>query len=141
MKNILLALCLGLAMCGCVRLSEQGFDRTRYAADVGRNAMIRLSDYTSFDWTRVHVFAPYTPASVIRDEVGRRVPFPHGSSESHCLLVFMSGDKISAAFEIERSQADFSRLFRKAGYSRDEAVFAIEVRSADQRRFLTHKAG
>lgn len=139
MKSAAILLFAVLVLCSCVRLSDRGFDRAKFAEDAHKDAAIRLADYTSFDWDRVHIFAPYTPADLIRDEVGSRVPFPHSNSEDHCLVVFMSGRRIAAAFEVDRKPADFAQLFRKTGYSREEADFTVEVRASDHWRYLQKK--
>jgi hypothetical protein len=136
MKIAVSLLTAALILCGCTRFSDHGFDRTKLAADADKGAPIRLADYTSFDWDRVHIFAPYTPAEVIKEEVGSSVPFPHGDSEGYCLLVFLSQGKIAAAFEAERKPADFAELFRKGGYSREDASFIIATRASDGWRSL-----
>ncbi len=137
MKIAPLILMTALIVCGCARHSDQEFDRTRLAADAATGSAIRLSDYTPFDWDRVHIFAPYTPATTIRNEVGSRVPFPRRHSEGHCLLVFLSRGRVAAALEEERKAADFAQLFRQGGYSPEEAVFVSEVRGTDHWRYLT----
>jgi hypothetical protein len=67
------------------------------------------------------------------------VPFPSVDSEGSCLLVFLSRGKIAAAFEVVRSAADFAELFHKGGYSREQAVFTVEIRGPDNWRYLVRK--
>ena len=140
MKTVGFLLIAALILFGCTRLSDNGFDRAKFATETGKNgATIRLADYSTFDWDRVHIFGPFTPAKVIKEEVGESVPFPHGDSDGHCLLVFLSRGKVAAAFEVERNAGDFAELFHKGGYSRDEAVFVIKIRQSDSWRYLSKK--
>lgn len=127
---------LVLLICGCTHLSDEGFARDKLEARAQGAESIDLSDYTLFEWDRVYFFPPYTRSETIKKEVGRAVSFPNASSESHCLLVFLSGQKIVSAFELERQPIDFAELFQKGGYSRSEAVFVIGVRGPDRWRYL-----
>lgn len=136
MKNIALLLIIAVASFGCARLSDEGFDPAKLSADVSRGAVVSLADYTSFQWDRVHIFSPHTPAETVKSEVGKSVPYPHRDSEGWCLLVFLSGREVVSAFEVERTSADFAHLFRAGGYSQEEAVFDVEVRPADGWRQL-----
>lgn len=132
----LIGLIMMLAVSGCARLSDRGFERAKLSSDAESSRVIRLADYTPFAWDRAHIFAPYTPPEVIKTEIGKSVPFPHGSSESHCLLVFLYRGSVAAALEVERQPADFSELYRKGGYPPDEAVFTVEVRGTHRWRYL-----
>lgn len=140
MKTVGFLLMAVLILVGCTRRSDNRFDRAKFATETSKNgAIIRLADYSTFDWDRVHIFGPYTPAEVIKEEVGESVPFPHGDSEGHCLLVFLSRGKVAAAFEVERNAGDFAELFHKGGYSREEAAFVIKTRQSDSWRYLSKK--
>ena len=123
---VILAFASAFSACTRLELSDRGFDRSKFSEDTKKGAVVRLSDYPVFDWDRLHFFGPYTPEKIVVEEVGRSVPFPHVDSEEHCLLVFLFEGKIASAFEIERTPADFSRLFKRGGYSRSEAVFSAE---------------
>jgi len=112
--------------CTWTKLSEEGFNRREFTADAQRGVALRLADYTSFTWDHVHIFGPHTPRDTVTKEVGWSVPFPHVDSGNHCLLVFVSHEKIAAAFEVEMKVADFSHLFRRRGYVPPEAIFTFE---------------
>ena len=122
----LLAPIFFLSACTWTKLSDEGFNRPELIADANKGVALRLADYTSFTWDRVYIFGPHTPDDVVTKEVGRSVPFSHVNSERHCLLVFLNHGEIAAAFELETKPADFSKLYRKGGYSRSEAVFTFE---------------
>lgn len=139
LKSRVFLVALTLTATGCARLSEAGFDRPKLAADVAAGSTIRLSDYTSFAWDRVHVFAPYTPDNVIAEETRTGVAFPHRDSEGHCLLVFRFQGNPIVTFEVERKSADFAEVFRQGGYTREEAVFAVETRGSDGKKYLKKK--
>jgi len=136
MKNAAFLLFLALAFTGCTRLSNQGLDQVKLAADVAAGSMVRLGGYTSFEWDRVFIFGPYTPPAAITEAVGSDVWFPHRDSETHCLLVFRFHGKTVRAFEVDRNAADFEQLFQKTGYAREEADFDVDVRALDGWRFL-----
>lgn len=136
MKLYSFLISLGLLICGCTRLSDEGFAREKLKAHAQGGKSIDLSDYTLFEWDRLYIFPPYTPSETIKEEVGSAVSFPNASSESHCLLVFLSGQEIVSAFELERQPVDFAELFQEGGYSRSEAVFVIDVRGPDRWRYL-----
>jgi len=121
----LLALLL-FSGCTWTKLSEEGFNRGEFTADARKGVSLRLADYTSFTWDHVSIFGPNTPDDTVTKEVGRSVPFPHAGSGNHCLLVFVSHGEIAAAFELEKSLADFSHLFRLGGYTPAEAIFTFE---------------
>jgi hypothetical protein len=43
-----------------------------------------------------------------------------------CLLVFVTEPPVTRAFEVRRSDADFSELHRPEGYRPEEAVFLVK---------------
>jgi hypothetical protein len=95
--------------------------------DIRDQKSISLRTYTTFDWDKVYVFPPYTHESLIKEDTGTKVKFPHSDSEGHCLLVFTNQGQVIKEIEVQRSRADFSMLYRKEGYSRDEADFNVVV--------------
>jgi hypothetical protein len=117
-----------LFLVGCSRPADpNGLALSTLKDDIRSEKTISLPAYTTFDWDRVYIFHPYIPESVIREDTGTDVKFPHSGSEGHCLLVFTKQGLAPKSFEVQRNRADFSRLYRKQGYSRDEAIFNVIV--------------
>ena len=139
MKAAIFSLALALTFTGCSRLSSRGLDREKLAGDVAAGSIVDLSRYTSFEWDRVFIFAPYTSAKVISDVVGSDVSFPGRNSEAYCLLVFRFQEKPVRAFEVERKIADFAELFQHSGYTQEDSVFVVDVRKAGGWRVLKKK--
>jgi hypothetical protein len=115
-----------LSGCTWVKLSEEGFNRVLLTADAKKGVALRMADYTSFSWDHIRVFGPGTANDTVTKDVGRAIPFPHSRTGGFCLLVFTLHGEIQAAFELETKVADFSKLYRKAGYTPVEAVFTFE---------------
>ncbi len=126
MKITVLILAVGLALIGCAKSDSHSFAIPALRDAIARKEVIELKKFTAFSWDRVHFFAPYTPPDVIKKEVGKDVPFPHSSSEGYCLVVFMAGSTVVVSFEVGRSDADFSMLYRPGGYRPEEAMFTVE---------------
>jgi hypothetical protein len=108
---------------GCVRLDEHGFDDAKLKDDIKQGKPIEIANYTPFAWDRFYVYVHTDSRDAIKAEVGQSIPFPHRESQSHCLLVFMSGGKPVAAFEEPRGSIDFFQVYLKGGYARGEAKF------------------
>jgi hypothetical protein len=120
-----------LFLVGCSRPADpDGLALSTLKDDIRAEKTISLPAYTRFDWDRVYIFQPYIPESVIREDTGTDIKFPHSASEGHCLLVFTKQGQAPKAIEVQRSRADFSRLYRKQGYSRDDATFNVIVRKS-----------
>jgi hypothetical protein len=122
-------LALSLAWGGCVKLDNRGFDGAKLKEDASRSPAVDIGAYTDFAWDRLWIFPPQIPGSAIKAAVGVSVPFPHRELESHCLLVFFAGPKLSAAFEESRSEVDFVDVARPGGFSRPEARFRGTLQS------------
>ncbi|MCX8494300.1 MAG: hypothetical protein ORN23_08745 [Chthoniobacterales bacterium] len=117
-----------LFLVGCSRPAEpDGLVLSTLNDDIRAEKTISLQAYTTFNWDRVYIFQPYIPESVIREDTGTDIKFPHSDSEGHCLLLFTRQGQAPKAIEVQRIRADFSRLYRKEGYSRDEAIFNVIV--------------
>lgn len=134
-----LFLIASLLFFGCGRHSPTGFDQAKLQDKRHKGAIVRIADHTAFAWDRFHVFPPYAPSSIIRKEVGREVPFPNRNSENHCLLVFLKGDRIEAAFEQPRTPIDFAGLYRRNGYPPQEATFVVNTRPSDDWHYLENQ--
>jgi len=123
MKPFVPILLLSLVLGGCVRLDDRGFDNVNLRADARALKAVEIGAYTPFAWDRLYVFGHRSTRETISEEIGRSVPFPHREAETHCLLVFVSGGGVVAAFEEPRGLVDFDNLPRKGGYSRAESKF------------------
>jgi hypothetical protein len=82
-------------------------------------------------WDRLYIFGPYTRLETIHEAVGR--PLPHTwatnieSSEGVNLVVFVRDKEIVGWFEQGRGRGDLCDIANRAGYSRDEARFVVEL--------------
>src|SRR4051794_37131979 len=90
---------LVLALTGCAKDKSHGLATLALRDAIAKNEVIELKKFTAFPWERVHFFAPYTPPTVIKSEVGTEIPFPHSDNEGYCLIVFLAGRAIVASFE------------------------------------------
>ncbi len=93
-------------------------------------AEIDIAQATGFAWDRLHVFAPYTPASVIEGELGFAWPGAAKSgisgTDSICLLVFVANKQVVEQVKLARRFGDFAPA---AGtYARDRARFRVTRR-------------
>jgi hypothetical protein len=129
MKVVATALAVASALVGCAEKDLRGFAVSDLRKAIATQEVIELKNFTAFSWDRVHFFAPYTAPNIIKKEVGKEIPFPHSSSEGYCLVVFMAGSTVAGSFEVGRSDADFSTLFRPGGYRREETKFTVEKNS------------
>jgi hypothetical protein len=118
------------AIIGCAKTDSSGFAVSDLRSAIATQEVIELKNFTAFSWDRVHFFPPYTTQDIIKKQVGKKIPFPNSSSEGYCLVVFMAGITAAESFEVARSDADFSKLFRPGGYGQEETRFTVE-RSAD----------
>ena len=95
----------------------------------GDGTVLRVAELTPFAWTRLHVFEPYTPPGVIRQELG----FAWGaakstgleSDEGHALLVFVRDKRVVSFVMYPRNQGDFAGLHLVDGYKPENAVFVV----------------
>lgn len=80
-------------------------------ADAGPGDRVALSDATGFAWDAVGVFGPYHPHEAIVDEMDVDVPKSVTNwtvYDTHCLLVFRTGDRMTAWTLVERTVAECS---------------------------------
>src|SRR6266850_7653128 len=129
MKRAVITLAVALALLGCAKKDSHGFALPALRNAITKKEAIKLKNFTTFSWDRVHFFAPYAAPDVIKKEVGKDIPFPQSSSEGYCLVVFLAGGTVVASFEVRRSDADFSMLYRPGGYLPEEAMFTVEQTS------------
>jgi hypothetical protein len=91
----------------------------------------RLADWTPFRWERVVVFGPYTAAEQIEAALGPGTSFPRGSaisrSDSVSLLVFLEGGRVVGWADVPRSELDWADVANPSGWTREAAIFAIQV--------------
>ena len=137
MKIAAFTLAVAFAFVGCAKNDSNGLAVSALRNAIAKQEVIELKNFTMFSWDTVHFFAPYTPPDVIKKEVGKEIPFPHSSSEGYCLVVFMAGSTVAASFEVGRSDADFSMLYRPGGYRQEETKFTVERSSVGWKK-LNH---
>jgi len=125
MKITELTVAVALALAACAKNDSHGFATSALRNAIAKKEVIDLKKFTRFSWDRVHFFAPYTTPDFIKKEVGKDIPFPQSSSEGYCLVVFTAGSSVVASFEVGRSDADFSMLYRPGGYRPEEAMFTV----------------
>lgn len=81
-----------------------------------------------FSWTRLYIFAPYTPPDRITAILGFPSPGASGAinrSDFISLLVFVRDGRVVESIEQPRSQGDFATVHDTAGYARDSAQFVV----------------
>ena len=137
MKTAATSLAVAFILVGCVKNDSRGFPVSDLRNAIAAQEVIELTNFTKFSWDTVHFFAPYTPPDAIKREVGKEIPFPHSNSEGYCLVVFMAGSTVARSFEVKRSDADFSLLYRPGDYRQGETKFTV-VRSTDGWKKLKH---
>lgn len=95
----------------------------------GDGTVLRVAELTPFAWTRLHVFEPYTPPGVIRQELGFAWPAARStgleSDEGHTLLVFVQDERVVSFVMYPRDQGDFAGLHLVDGYKPENAVFVV----------------
>ncbi len=99
----------------------------------GSGSVVAVAEAAPFEWERLHVFPPYTPAEQADAELGVRCEAARVSGiferDDITLLVFVSGKRVVRYVAHPRVQGDFAELHRQGGYSRAEAVFVVNSRS------------
>jgi hypothetical protein len=116
---------LGLADRGLQSAVEAAFEQAE------SDEVVVLEDVTGFEWDAVGVFHPYYPHDAIVEEMG--VPVPRAvtnrvqSQDTHCLLVFRSGDAMVGWTALHRDVATCWPEDAGPGpYAPSEARFAAE---------------
>jgi hypothetical protein len=127
-RRVLLAVALGLVAGACSRTKgDEELGRTISAAAQEGGAEVTVVDVprlAPFEWDRFFVFAPYTAADTVRQELGSawseagRIE----RSDHFVLLVFVNQGRVVRFVDLPRS-ADFADAARKGGYSHSNAVF------------------
>jgi hypothetical protein len=101
-------------------------DRIKEAAAKEVGSVVRLADFTEFEWDRVHFFWPYASPDTIEGSLG----FPwecadhteNATTDFVNLLVFVKGGAVVRHVEC-------GRYFDRQGVlTRDEAVFVVAKR-------------
>lgn len=128
MKN-LLPIPLIILLISCSDLSV-GFNLQALSVDIQKKEKVLLSDYTSFEWSHVYIFPPYTPKEEVKRMSGLQRSTIIDTSDSITLLVFKKKDTVVAQIEVERYKADFSELFQEKGYLRSDAEFLVDRRDS-----------
>lgn len=125
----LVAVMVTISLLGC-SVSDRGLeDQIATEVSKGNGTVLRVAELTPFVWDRLHVFEPYTPPGVIRQELG----FPWAtaksigleSDERHALLVFVRDRRVVAFVMHPRNRGDFAGLHLVDGYTSENAVFAV----------------
>jgi len=137
MKIAAISLAVASVLFGCAKNDSRGLSVFELRSAIATQEVIELTNFTTLSWDTVHFFAPYTPPDAIKREVGKEIPFPHSNSEGYCLVVFMAGSTVARSFEVKRSDADFSLLYRPGDYRQGETKFTV-VRSTDGWKKLKH---
>jgi hypothetical protein len=103
---------------------------------------IKIAEITNFPWTKMYVFAPYTPAALVDKFLGFEWPEYKSlgieSTDTDNLLVFVNRDlgtdRVVKFTKCSRSFGDF-RFRQEANgyaYTPDRAVFAVSVKGEDK---------
>jgi hypothetical protein len=87
--------------------------------------MIDVPRVTQFTWDRVAIFAPYTPADKVREELGSAWPEAGRieKKDDFALLVFLDQGKVVRFVDLPRAAFDLAPAARKGGYSHSDAIF------------------
>lgn len=96
-------------------------------ASARSNNPVRLADVTDFAWDRFHSFPPYTSDARITDALG----FQWTGGQSYdleerddvSLLVFVSGDRVTASLAYPRDRGDFAGIDPRRAFTPATAVF------------------
>ena len=143
----LLAVSLAALVAGCGPFdgidgsSEELADAVYEAGATGRP--LRLAEATSFEWDRVHVFGPYTPASEIERSLGFRWGGANDSeistSDVMALVVFVRDGEVVKAFEQGYGDGIFDCLDRRTlgrnGLTPTQAVLPVQRTRRDGQTF------
>ncbi len=100
-------------------------------AQRGNPSTVRMSALTTFPWERLFVFAPYTTAEAIENDLGFRWSRSNmiEMSDQFSLLVFVKDKSVMRFVAKSRSGGDFVGSYRRGGFSREEAVFRCSKNS------------
>lgn len=95
-------------------------------------AKFMVKDITNFAWDQMFVFGPYTPIGEIEKALGTTTWSPAResgieSSDTFCLLVFVSQKRIVEYSQFNRSSGDFSPVSSTTPYTRSNAVFSVHL--------------
>jgi hypothetical protein len=91
---------------------------------------LRMSELTDFTWDRLYIFTPYSSWNSVETDLG--FSWPQGRAlhleerEDICLLAFVAEKQVVRYVGQNRARGDFGSLYRKEGYTREEAIFRID---------------
>jgi len=127
----LLYLFLGVIAVSACRLtppvSVTGAIATRL--DQGSTRVIRISDFTDFNWERVFIFEPYTPDAKVEEALKFSYPdvkkFNLSSSDTFWLIVFTKGQRVVRVEQMKLREAVFTLEALNRGLTPNEAIFAV----------------
>lgn len=119
---------LVVSLCACSNVALER--RISKGVGSGDGATVRISEITSFSWSQLHVFPPYTPVATINADLGFTWWLADHTGieldDGHTLLVFVQDGRVSSWLMQPRGQGDFSSLYRAGGYTPEEAVFVVK---------------
>ena len=97
----------------------------------GPGHQLALSEVALFDWNRVCLFGPYTPAATLVQTTGlpdaARVTHGIESNDGIALLLFLDGDRIVREVTLPRAEGDFAPELLGKCYSPRNAIFDVRV--------------
>lgn len=128
------ALTLVTVLVATVLLAACAGESTKLPADqvvVGsQDARFDFAQAFPFAWDRVYVFAPYATQADIEESLGFAwdgyESTTVGRSDTVCLVVFTSGQRVEGWFEQARSVVDLAAAASSEGYDRGAAVFDVQ---------------
>ena len=137
MKRILSFTILGLLFFSCKSsesLNGQDFAqklKTILHASKKQIKAIDFKKYTSFEWSKVHIFAPYTSSYRIKTAIGSQISSNIENYDNIYLIVFLLDNKVVASIDLERDVTDFdfvktnSMKVAQKGILKNEAIFSV----------------
>ena len=97
----------------------------------GPGHQLALSEVALFDWDRVCLFGPYTPAATLVETTGlsEAARASHGieRNDGIALLLFLEGHRIVREVTLPREEGDFAPELLGKCYSPRNAIFAVRV--------------
>ena len=114
--------CLLLFLGACTQRPVRPFPSYDLIVAIRQSDVLDLGTSVPIPWDHVFIFGPYSAEEKIRKVAGTIILSQVTTSDSHCLLLFISDTHVTGYVELERKLGDFSE-FSGRSFSRDNARF------------------
>ena len=109
------------------------------------DSILSISTLTSFEWSDLYVFKPYTPIDEIHSTLGFEWEQAESTMIQHAegfnLLVFVNDKRVVSFVKVPRNYGDFYRITVSGPFARDNSSFVVrkELFGGQPRIFLNRQ--